>query len=566
MTTKISSANTDSSIALSAKQTQMDQNIGLLGFKIAVNEGLTVYNLVDGIVDEFNDESGISTPQNSNASYCATCDYYSNCAPGAPNNDILLTYNNYPGIPGYAVTPAPAPTGVTLVNNTNGYDYTVGGDGVVTMTLVGAGGNTGYGDDENEEGGGGGGATYGTFEVASGDSLHIITGAAHNFGDAHPNYSSSSPVNNVPIGGGGVQNSHLGGAGGGFSGVFAYEGSAGTLASPNQPLSILIAGGGGGGAEGYGGNGGGPTGQGAETSNSGAAESGAGGTQSGPGYGYGTCSRGGGALYGGPGAGGSGGGGYYGGGGSTGGWSGGGGSGYVGGTPEHTVSNSNSVSGLSPGVIEANDSADNYPGAAARLGNDNNADYNDGYKYNAPGFKNPNFAPVAPHLGRYLAGHPALPQGTTFLSTQPSPNGYPGFSVGAGARNNQVSDGHTPGVVLLSLVADNVVTSTSTLTSAPFGTADSSVPTSSRIVVFAEIGSETLNTDFIAKVSRDNGSTYTNVSLTDSGYVTGTSGQKIYTGTVDVSGQPSGNEMRYQIAGANLTTQVKVHGVALQWS
>ena len=30
-----------------------EQNIALLGFKMGVNEGLTVFNLVDGIVDEF---------------------------------------------------------------------------------------------------------------------------------------------------------------------------------------------------------------------------------------------------------------------------------------------------------------------------------------------------------------------------------------------------------------------------------------------------------------------------------------------------------------------------------
>ena len=42
-------------------------NIGVLGFKMAVNEGLTVFNLVDGVVDEFNDESGIDTGENSNA-------------------------------------------------------------------------------------------------------------------------------------------------------------------------------------------------------------------------------------------------------------------------------------------------------------------------------------------------------------------------------------------------------------------------------------------------------------------------------------------------------------------
>ena len=51
-------------------------NIGLLGFKIAVSESLTVYNLVDGIVDEFHDESGVDTPENSNAAYDATNDLY----------------------------------------------------------------------------------------------------------------------------------------------------------------------------------------------------------------------------------------------------------------------------------------------------------------------------------------------------------------------------------------------------------------------------------------------------------------------------------------------------------
>ena len=44
-------------------------NIGILGFKQAVNNGLTVFNLVDGVVDEFHDESGVDTPENSNATY-----------------------------------------------------------------------------------------------------------------------------------------------------------------------------------------------------------------------------------------------------------------------------------------------------------------------------------------------------------------------------------------------------------------------------------------------------------------------------------------------------------------
>ena len=39
-------------------------NIGVLGFKMAVNDGLTIFNLKDGVVDEFNDESGIDTAEN----------------------------------------------------------------------------------------------------------------------------------------------------------------------------------------------------------------------------------------------------------------------------------------------------------------------------------------------------------------------------------------------------------------------------------------------------------------------------------------------------------------------
>src|SRR5210317_2080683 len=55
-------------------------NIGLLGFKMAVNESLTVFNLVDGVVDEFNDESGTDEAEGSNDNYCGTDDFYRNAA------------------------------------------------------------------------------------------------------------------------------------------------------------------------------------------------------------------------------------------------------------------------------------------------------------------------------------------------------------------------------------------------------------------------------------------------------------------------------------------------------
>ena len=44
-------------------------NVALLGFKMAVTESLTVFNLVDGVVDEFHDESGADEGEGSNDTY-----------------------------------------------------------------------------------------------------------------------------------------------------------------------------------------------------------------------------------------------------------------------------------------------------------------------------------------------------------------------------------------------------------------------------------------------------------------------------------------------------------------
>jgi len=64
---------------LASGQTEANEfNISLLGFKMAVNEGLTVFNLVDGVVDEFHDESGTDESEGSNDKYVAASDYYIN--------------------------------------------------------------------------------------------------------------------------------------------------------------------------------------------------------------------------------------------------------------------------------------------------------------------------------------------------------------------------------------------------------------------------------------------------------------------------------------------------------
>ena len=119
------------------------------------------------------------------------------------------------------------------------------------------------------------------------------------------------------------------------------------------------------------------------------------------------------------------------------------------------------------------------------------------------------------------------------------------------------------GYALLSASAICATTQSTTIISTAFTA--SSVPTTSRIVVFEEnVATPTLNTDIIASISRDGGSNFTTATLSDSGYVTGSSGQRILTGQATISGQPSGQSMRWKLALAN--NAVKIHGVSLQWS
>ena len=80
-------------------------------------------------------------------------------------------------------------------------------------------------------------------------------------------------------------------------------------------------------------------------------------------------------------------------------------------------------------------------------------------------------------------------------------------------------------------------------------------------------GTTTLDTDLIASVSRDNGTTYTAVPLTLQGT---TGGHNIATGhDVVISGQPAGTSMRWKMVTANQAAASKttrVQAVSLGWS
>lgn len=99
------------------------------------------------------------------------------------------------------------------------------------------------------------------------------------------------------------------------------------------------------------------------------------------------------------------------------------------------------------------------------------------------------------------------------------------------------------------------------LQSAAF-TADAA-PASARIVILEkDVDAVTINTDLIAAVSRDGGTTWTNFTLIDEGDFS--SARRVLSGEVSVSGQPSGTSLKWRITAAN-NKEFETHGVSLIW-
>ncbi len=504
-------------------------NISLLGFKMAVNEGLTVFNLVDGVVDEFNDESGTDEAEGSNDYYCGTTDFYTNnCSPTTTSAGFSMTAITEPDTSTTGTNPA-------FGSGTLG-QYTVAcGVSTVGVYVWGAGGSAGgnYGCNSSPRVGGGGGFASGCLAVTGGQTLYALAGEGGNGATTNP----VPATNAFKFGGnrGTPGDDITQGMGGGLAGVFTNDIGPQSAPQVSAPGIVLIAGSGGGGADGQtsdldglpantsgrGGAGGGLTGlRATNTAGTAAVGNGGGGgdqEQGGTG-GQGITTNGATGSF------------LTGGNGTPCGHSGGGGAGYYGG------------------------------GGGAR------GDFPSGSDGSADG---------AGGGGSTYYGHPQISSGATTAGSVCESGGaanplytactseggpYPGTSCTTGARTGE------DGYVLITAASSALAQpggGSSTIVSEPF--TSTSVPTSARIVVFEEnVDTPTLNTDVIASISRDGGATFTNATLSDSGYVTGSSGQRILTGQATISGQPSGQSMRWKLALANNT--VKIHGVSLQWA
>lgn len=95
-------------------------------------------------------------------------------------------------------------------------------------------------------------------------------------------------------------------------------------------------------------------------------------------------------------------------------------------------------------------------------------------------------------------------------------------------------------------------------------TADS-VPSTGRLLFqIKPLDSITINTDVIGAISRDGGTTFTNVTL--SKITTYSDGTELYEAeATDISSQPSGTSMKWKLTTAN-SKSIEFSGVVLQWS
>ena len=230
--------------------TGLQDDIALLGFKVASNGSLSKYNLVDQTVDSFEDATGVNTGASTSIVRNGVGMYYSGGTNNSPTGGTETSYED---------------SGTTYQVSTftaNGNYIVPSGANTVEALLVGGGGkggNGGYG-----VGGGGGGAVLyrtgysvpaATYAVVVGTGATTLTGNDGNDGGA-TTFNSFSATGGG--GGGGDGRAGRAGANGGGAG-YGQPGGTGTApTATGWTVSAGLAGGSGynGGAHGGGGGGG----------------------------------------------------------------------------------------------------------------------------------------------------------------------------------------------------------------------------------------------------------------------------------------------------------------------
>ena len=188
---------------------------------------------------------------------------------------------------------------------------------------------------------------------------------------------------------------------------------------------------------------------------------------------------------------------------------------------------------------------------------------NNMYVYNVRG---QNSTTIAYVVGDVFAFHRATDGTVTFRKngsdTGATYNSTANFTGDWRVVVNHAGEGHTMDIEYLQLYK---LTPTGTTNASTFQTqarTATSVPTTVRLVLLGkEEQTQTLNTDTVFQISRNNASNFSAITMTESGTYN-SAGVKIYTGTVDVSSQPSGSQIVLKMT-TTATKGFTLHGYSI---
>jgi hypothetical protein len=206
-----------------AEINKLNANVAVLGFKVAVNGSLAKYSLVDQVVDEFTDGSGVDASGSTNESL--TGGYYVGIVAGSnyPTGGTVTTHGSYR---------------VHSFTNTGNTNFVVNTSGTVDILIVAGGGGGGCG--KNGAGGGAGGMLQLSSQSVSMQTYTVTVGAGGAAGSANSANNTFAPSGGnssvtgftVAVGGGGGANdaraNNNQSPGGGSAGGFGVGGSSGS--------------------------------------------------------------------------------------------------------------------------------------------------------------------------------------------------------------------------------------------------------------------------------------------------------------------------------------------------
>ena len=487
-------------------------NVAILGFKVATNGSLAKYNLVNQVIDEFTDASGIDASASTNENLVNG--YFRGATGSYPTGGTVSTYSS--GGVNYRVH--------SFLSNAN---FVAASSGTVDMLLVGGGGGGG-----NYLGGGGGGGAvlHVQNRTLSAATYAVVRG---NGGLGGQNHSDNGSIGSGSYFGADYASTNLyarpGGAGSGHGNGGASP--SGTHAPVVASTAITGTGNGGGGA-----SSGASAGVGADpTDRTVSAPSGETWTlysnnAGGNGTQGGTHASGGGAGAGGAGANGS--------------SSGNGGVGV-----QINIDGNNYYYGGGGGggsITRVNSGGNGGLGGGGGAGSENG--------------------------GTGSGGGSALNSGSNAVGNVAGGDGGANTGGGGGGGSHGDYDGGDGGTgIVIVRYADSQFLSTADLTLQSVDTtAVDGAPTKADLVILMEngVGTATLNTDIKGFISRDSGTTFTQGTLVDEGSY-GTNTKRIVAfHDLDISSQPSGTSVCYKITTHNQSTgskETRITAVSHGW-